>query len=552
MKKTNLVMGVLTAAAVATAFSVTAGSRAGLPEGFPPEVPDYAGVTPDNFWEKHYTSENPHGGYVMPEINPAEAIVVDGGNGDDDNPGTLASPFRTIARGLEALKPGGTLVIREGEYILREGLQVSSDHAGTPEEPTLITGHPEESATITAAEPVAGWQKLEGHDDIWMIALAEDDREENWAMLFVDGAILPSVGQAEYLATGNRGALKNGTAALEEAPFIPEPGAWGLRDGVVYLRLADGKTPEEVRVEGARHGAFSLLEIAGADNIIINRLRFERGSTLIRNQVNNRLVIRHCILRQARVGLSGTGRRVEPLYLDHNLMESNGWYRGRNIYNLTPMNIRYCLFRDMPPQGDAITVYTSTPNQFHHVHINGCTFINSGAGLYLVSGTSSVRNCVAFTSRFVSSSGRGNVIENNFVVFDPRDLDESDAPRRNIGFRMYADNSSVIGNTFIGFRRGMLVRQRSEEDESYIQGNRFYGYNHYGIYLYPNHLDRLIFKDNLFAPVEDGVPVALVRNVEDPHDLRAFEGRVGGEDNLYVPGAEAPPIPQVIREAMEK
>ncbi len=549
MKKTNLGTRIL--ATLALTLIACEGSQAGWPENLPPEVPDYAGVTADNFWEKHYSGENPHGGYVMPEIKVEDAVVVDGKDGRDENPGTLVSPFRTIARGLEALKPGGMLVIREGEYILREPLQVTADHAGTPEEPTVITGHPEESVTITAAEPVAGWQKLDGHDEIWMLPLADEDSEENWAMLFVDGAILPTVGQAEYLATGNRPALRQGTAALEEAPFIPEPGAWGIRDGVVYLRPADGKTPADLKIEAARHGTFSLLEIAGADNIIINRLRFERGSTLIRNQINNRLVIRHCILRQARVGVSGSGRRVEPLHLDYNLMESNGYYRGRNIYNLTPMNIRYCLFRDMPPQGDAITVYTSTPDQFHNVHIDGCTFLHTGAGLYLVSGTSSVRNCVAFSSRFVSSSGSGNVIENNFVVFDPRDIDEADSPRRNIGIRMYANKSSVKGNVFIGFRRGMLVRQRSEETESHIHGNRFYGYNHYGLFLFPNNLDRLVFKNNLFAPIEDGVPVAHLRNVEDPHDLRAFEGRVGGEDNLYVPGAEAPPIPRVIREAMK-
>lgn len=514
------------------------------------ELLHFGGATTDNFMDRYYNSKNPLGGYVMPEIDPATAIVVDGADGDDANPGTLEAPFRTISRGIEELQPGGTLIIREGEYFMSEGVTLTADHSGTPENPTVITGHIGEKVTLTAAEPITGWRPLDGHDDVWFIELAEGEGAADWAMIFVDGEVLPSVSQAEYASTGNRGALNRRNEALEEAPFIPEAGAWGVRDGAVYIRPADGKSPEELDIEAARNGEFTLITLDRSDNIILNRLRMERAHGLIRNNFSNRPVIRHCVLRQSKSALTGSGKdAVEPLYIDYTLMESNGWYRGRNIYNLTPMNIRYCLFRDMPPQGDAITAYTSTPNQFHNVHIENCTFINTGACIYLVSGESSVRNNVAYTSRFVSSSGRGNVIEGNLVVNDPRDADEPDTPRRNIGFRMYADGGVVKENIFIGFDRGMLVRQTSEEDETIFSGNRFYGYTDYGVFLVNK--DNLRFVNNLFAPGEEGAPLAADGD-ENEYDLEAFEALGLGEGNRLIPGAEHPAIPHVIHQAMEK
>jgi hypothetical protein len=41
--------------------------------------------------------------------------------GNDENPGTAEKPFRTLNRGVKPLKPGDTLVVREGVY--RESLR---------------------------------------------------------------------------------------------------------------------------------------------------------------------------------------------------------------------------------------------------------------------------------------------------------------------------------------------------------------------------------------------------------------------------------------------
>ena len=36
--------------------------------------------------------------------------------GDDENPGTRSKPWRTIAKGINSIRPGEMLVIRSGTY----------------------------------------------------------------------------------------------------------------------------------------------------------------------------------------------------------------------------------------------------------------------------------------------------------------------------------------------------------------------------------------------------------------------------------------------------
>ncbi len=53
--------------------------------------------------------------------NKDEPLYVVATNGDDDNPGTAASPWLTIAKGLSMLPEGETLYIRAGTYTKRHG-----------------------------------------------------------------------------------------------------------------------------------------------------------------------------------------------------------------------------------------------------------------------------------------------------------------------------------------------------------------------------------------------------------------------------------------------
>jgi parallel beta-helix repeat protein len=76
-------------------------------------------------------------------------------NGNDSNPGTLASPFRTIAKGTSAQRPGDTLYIRGGTYT--EPVNVTSIKGGTAALQTTVSRYGSETVIIRPSAPcIAG------------------------------------------------------------------------------------------------------------------------------------------------------------------------------------------------------------------------------------------------------------------------------------------------------------------------------------------------------------------------------------------------------------
>ncbi len=67
-------------------------------------------------------------------------------NGSDNNPGTEARPFRTLAKGVRVLRAGDTLYIREGTY--HEEIVVSA--SGTADSPITLSAYPGEHPIVDA------------------------------------------------------------------------------------------------------------------------------------------------------------------------------------------------------------------------------------------------------------------------------------------------------------------------------------------------------------------------------------------------------------------
>ena len=79
--------------------------------------------------------------------------------GNDTAVGTMAAPLRTIQHGVDALKPGDTLLIGPGTY--RE--QVVITHGGTPEAPLTLAAAPGARVVITGADRLSdGWSRPAG------------------------------------------------------------------------------------------------------------------------------------------------------------------------------------------------------------------------------------------------------------------------------------------------------------------------------------------------------------------------------------------------------
>ena len=79
-------------------------------------------------------------------------VYVSGANGDDSNPGTKAAPYKTIAKGLSAMKGqgGGVLWIEGGDYALTETVLINDVHGGTAITPLFIKSYGEEDVTLTS------------------------------------------------------------------------------------------------------------------------------------------------------------------------------------------------------------------------------------------------------------------------------------------------------------------------------------------------------------------------------------------------------------------
>lgn len=83
---------------------------------------------------------------------PAQYYVAPHGN--DNNPGTLRLPFRTIQKAANTLKPGDTCFIRGGVY--RESVKIL--HSGTKQKPIVFTAFKNEKVLITGTNKVEGWK----------------------------------------------------------------------------------------------------------------------------------------------------------------------------------------------------------------------------------------------------------------------------------------------------------------------------------------------------------------------------------------------------------
>jgi parallel beta-helix repeat (two copies) len=89
--------------------------------------------------------------------NPGSVFYV-AANGDDQNPGTIESPWRTLQHAAEQVSPGSTVYIREGVY--RQKLNITRGGSQT-EGAIVFSGYPNESAVIDGEGlPVDGMEGL--------------------------------------------------------------------------------------------------------------------------------------------------------------------------------------------------------------------------------------------------------------------------------------------------------------------------------------------------------------------------------------------------------
>ena len=87
-------------------------------------------------------------------------------DGADENPGTPATPLRTIQRAADLAQPGDTVTVHEGIYRER----VNPPRGGTSDDKRITyQAAAGEKVTIKGSEIVTGWKKVAG--DTWKVTL---------------------------------------------------------------------------------------------------------------------------------------------------------------------------------------------------------------------------------------------------------------------------------------------------------------------------------------------------------------------------------------------
>lgn len=120
----------------------------------PTDTPPTATLTP----VPPTSTAAPHTATPTPTPFPTDGTYYVAPSGSDDAPGTEAQPFRTIARGVDALEPGTTLYVRDGTY--HETFVVSVH--GTDEEPVTISAYPGEYPVLDGENilPLGGYYDM--------------------------------------------------------------------------------------------------------------------------------------------------------------------------------------------------------------------------------------------------------------------------------------------------------------------------------------------------------------------------------------------------------
>lgn len=111
-------------------------------------------------------------------------------SGDDDNPGTFASPWRTIQHAADTIQPGDTVFVRTGTYVET----VSFSTSGTEESPISFYAHPSEEVVIQGSIDLhqgVSFLKLSGFRlrdfSVWGVSLSGDNHHVTLSGLDVSG-----------------------------------------------------------------------------------------------------------------------------------------------------------------------------------------------------------------------------------------------------------------------------------------------------------------------------------------------------------------------------
>ena len=376
-------------------------------------------------------------------------------DGDDANPGTLAAPFRTIARASSVLQPGDVCHLRAGVY--REVIRPA--RSGTAAAPITYRAYAGEEATVTALDPVSDWVVDEGR----VFRAAVTLRRGDYDAVYFNGELM------------DRARWPNNTDddvyTIDAEPITGGTGSYMDARNLTDADLAGGY----LWYLGAHSGASWTRPITSVSGkrisytpVDINRWPFNpHNPTVFRNGNRGRFFV--------------FGTRA---LLDH----PREWHYGNGTLYF------------QPPGGgrpaDGAVEYAARERT---VHLDQQYIVVSG--LRLVGG-----------KVHIALRAQHNRIENNVILHGLQRIDDLNNTTAQVGegsVHVQAANTAVVGNRIeYGSLNGIFVQRWGEVSDVLIEQNEIRFFNTVGNHSSPirANCDRAVIRYNTIAVTgRDGI-----------------------------------------------
>jgi parallel beta-helix repeat protein len=174
-------------------------------------------------------------------------------SGNDRASGTVATPWRTIQHGVDALNPGDTLFIGAGTY--RERIEIR--RGGTARAPITLAAIPGARVIVSGADRLrAGWSKATGAEDGSYV--------HEWGYRFPIGGPndLTHPGDREHQLTGRAEQVIHGGRLLRQVLTRQQlaPGTFyvDLDAKQLYVWLRGSDDPNQTEMEASTRGEWLI------------------------------------------------------------------------------------------------------------------------------------------------------------------------------------------------------------------------------------------------------------------------------------------------------
>ncbi|MBR7140063.1 MAG: DUF1565 domain-containing protein [Lentisphaeria bacterium] len=261
-------------------------------------------------------------GLFMPFSQAAGAVLHVSPGGDDKNPGSEKAPFATIRHAAQAAKPGDTVLIGPGVY--REHVLVKT--SGTEKAPVIFKGSRGSKGEYLSIIEAPGtavekWTPApEAGKDVWKTPLAK--RPD---VVMMDGSMIAYINARtmklppgkqkipdvvdenvlwgktfsgmDYFRLGVNTRVSHKLFRGRKELFWPviKNVISGWRDGVLYVRFADGSTPRDHRFAVSYGVAFTLYNVSHLKftdlHVRNSRIQFVLGGKSAHITVENSLLM---------------------------------------------------------------------------------------------------------------------------------------------------------------------------------------------------------------------------------------------------------------------